>query len=104
MAEAAPCSGPMRMGVGSRNRTSLCVVPAFWLLTSSNGNDGVVRADVSLPAQLGFRFLDEHRTAKKDRLSVRPSSLKRPHANISGSDTLSAPSRSGRMVDHASPG
>ena len=90
------------MGVGSRNRTTLSAVPAFWFLTSSNGNDGAVRADVSLPAQLGFRFLDEHRTAE-DRPSVRPSTLKRPHANILGSHTLSAPSRSGRMVDHASP-
>jgi len=72
MAEAAPCFGPMRMGVGSRNRTTLSVVPAFWLLTSSNGNDGAVRADVSLPAQLGFRFLDEHRTAKTGHRFARP--------------------------------
>jgi hypothetical protein len=52
------------MGSGLSNQANLFLVPAFWLLTSSNGNDGVVRADWSLPAQLGFRFLDEHRTPK----------------------------------------
>jgi hypothetical protein len=63
-AEAAPCSGPMRTGVGSKKRINLFLVTVFRLLTSSNGNDGAVRAEVSLPAQLGFRLLDEHRTVK----------------------------------------
>ena len=49
------------MGVDSWNRVPLSVVPANWLLTSSNGNDGAVRADVSLAPQLGFRFQDERR-------------------------------------------
>ena len=46
------------------NRINLFLVPAFWLLTSSNSNDGAVGTDVSLPAQMGFRFLDEHRITK----------------------------------------
>jgi len=60
--------------VHSWNWVSLFVVSAFWLLTSSNGNDndGVVRADVSLPDQLGFRFPDEYRTAKTGHRFARP--------------------------------
>jgi hypothetical protein len=56
-ARRRPLAVPARRGwVRISNKTVPSIVPASWHKTTSNSNDGAVRADVNLFDQLGYRF------------------------------------------------